>query len=330
MSTAPIRLVTGDDDIIRGDAARDLTTELLDGADASLAVDRLEGDEYEVAQAVDAAATPPFLTTRRVVVVRHLGRFGADELGPLVGYLADPLPTTGLVLVWERSPSQTGRLNKPPKALTDGVTKAGGEVVNTSVGTGRARRQWLDERLGEGGVKFDRSARDAVAERLGDDVERVNALVATVEAAYGAGTTVGAEDVEPFLGGAGGLPPWELTDAIDKGDIAMALDRLHRMLAAGGMHSLQVMAILTTHFRRILALEGSDARNENEAAEVLGAKPSFPIRKALTRAQRMGYDAAGDAVRLLSQADVDLKGAKAWPDELVLEVLVARLARLSR
>jgi DNA polymerase III subunit delta len=35
-------------------------------------------------------------------------------------------------------------------------------------------------------------------------------------------------------------------------------------------------------------------------------------------------------VRLLSEADVDLKGAKAWPDELVLEVLVARLARLSR
>ena len=32
----------------------------------------------------------------------------------------------------------------------------------------------------------------------------------------------------------------------------------------------------------------------------------------------------------LARADLDLRGAKAWPPELVMEVLVARLARLSR
>jgi len=31
---------------------------------------------------------------------------------------------------------------------------------------------------------------------------------------------------------------------------------------------------------------------------------------------------------LLAQADLDLRGAKEWPDELVMEVLVARLSRL--
>ena len=34
------------------------------------------------------------------------------------------------------------------------------------------------------------------------------------------------------------------------------------------------------------------------------------------------------AVALLAQADLDLKGAKEWPEELVAEVLVARLSRL--
>jgi DNA polymerase III subunit delta len=32
---------------------------------------------------------------------------------------------------------------------------------------------------------------------------------------------------------------------------------------------------------------------------------------------------------LLAQADLDLRGAKEWPDELVMEVLVARLSRLA-
>jgi hypothetical protein len=35
-------------------------------------------------------------------------------------------------------------------------------------------------------------------------------------------------------------------------------------------------------------------------------------------------------VELLAQADLDLRGAKAWPDELVMEVLVARLTGRSR
>ena len=32
----------------------------------------------------DAAQTPPFLTTRRVVVVRDVGAYGTEALGPLL------------------------------------------------------------------------------------------------------------------------------------------------------------------------------------------------------------------------------------------------------
>ena len=68
-----------------------------------------------------------------------------------------------------------------------------------------------------------------------------------------------------------------------------------------------------------------------EAAKLLGMKGStFPAKKALAQSRRLGSDRIRRAVRLLAEADLDLRGAKAWPDELVLEVLVARLAALSR
>jgi hypothetical protein len=35
-------------------------------------------------------------------------------------------------------------------------------------------------------------------------------------------------------------------------------------------------------------------------------------------------------VELLAEADVDLRGARAWPGELTMEVLVARLTTLAR
>ena len=326
-----VRLVKGDDDTIRGDAVRDLTNRLLGDLDAGLALDRVEGEEYDLAQAVDAAQTSPFLTDRRVVVVRHLARFTVDELAPLIEYLGDPLPTTDLVLVWERPPGGQGRMPAVPKKLSEAVAGAGGEVVDTSVGTGKARQSWLADQLAASSVSFDRGARDLIAAHLGDDVDRLGAFVTTVESAFGAGAKVGEGDVVPFLGEAGQLPPWALTDAIDSGDIAVAVDRLHRMLGAGGMHALQVLAILTTHFRRILALEGADVSNEADAAAHLGMKGStFPAKKALARANRLGFEGSSRAVGLLAQADVDLRGKTAWPDGLVLEVLVARLARLSR
>ena len=326
-----IRLVKGDDESIRGDAVRELTATLLGDLDPGLGLDRVEGEEYELAAAVDAAQTAPFLTERRVVVVRHLARFASDELAPLLGYLADPLPTTDLLLVWERPAGAQGRMPALPKKLSEAVVAAGGEVVDTSVGTGKARQSWLAEQLGASSVAFDRSARDLVAAHLGDDVDRLAAVVATVESAFGPGAKVSAAEVTPFLGEAGQVPPWALTDAIDGGDIATAVDRLHRMLGAGGMHSLQVLAIITTHFRRILALEGADVRGEADAAALLGMKGStFPAKKALSRANRLGYEGAARAVSLLAEADVDLRGRTAWPEELVLEVLVARLARISR
>src|SRR5690606_33282400 len=93
----------------------------------------------------DAAQTPPFLTDRRIVVGRDLHRFKADDLAPLVAYLADPLPTTALVLVWDQG--------TPPKGLLDAVKKAGGTIVDAGPGrTARDQRSWLAERIAESGL----------------------------------------------------------------------------------------------------------------------------------------------------------------------------------
>jgi hypothetical protein len=54
----------------------------------------------------------------------------------------------------------------------------------------------------------------------------------------------------------------------------------------------------------------------------------FPARKVLTQAGRLGSAGIARAIELIAGADLDLRGLKEWPDELVLEVLVARLSRL--
>ena len=55
---------------------------------------------------------------------------------------------------------------------------------------------------------------------------------------------------------------------------------------------------------------------------------TYPAKKALVQARRLGHERVARAVALLADADLALKGAIEWPGELVLEVLVARLSRL--
>ncbi|MGD9995641.1 MAG: hypothetical protein AB7U39_01820, partial [Ilumatobacteraceae bacterium] len=55
----------------------------------------------------------------------------------------------------------------------------------------------------------------------------------------------------------------------------------------------------------------------------------FPARKALDQYRRLSGTGVSRAISLMAQADLDLRGEKDWPDSLVMEVLVARLSKLS-
>jgi DNA polymerase III subunit delta len=318
-STLPVYLVKGDDPVLTGDAVRDLVADLVGADDPAFAVEELSGDDFEIAAVVEAAQTPPFFGTRRVVVARGIGRFSAQEVAPMVTYLGDPLESTALVLV--AGGGQTAR------ALLDAVKKSG-HVVDAAAPSGKGRQAWVAAHLAAAPVDFDRGAAALLTEHLGEDVGRLPSLLEILTAAYAGTGTVGEAELEPFLGDAGGVAPWDLTDAIDRGDTATALENLHRLLGAG-RHPLVVLASLHNHYTRILRLDGADAADEKAAAALLGLTGStFPARKALTQARRLGHDAVARAITLLADADLALKGAVEWPDELVLEVLVARLSRL--
>jgi DNA polymerase-3 subunit delta len=327
----PIHIVRGSDPVLLGDAVTALVDDLVGDGDRGLLLDELAGPDYELAAVVAAAQTPPFLTDRRVVVARHAGRFSkGDDVVSLVQYLDDPLPTSTIVLVWELAPGQQ-RLSAVPKKLGEAVTAAGGVVVSTDPGSSKtARDQWWADLFAEAPVRLDRRAQDLVRERIGEDVGSAPALLRRLAGAHGEGAKLDVDAVEPLLGEAGSVPPWELTDSIDRGDTPGAIDALHRMLGSGDRHPLQLMATLQGHYLRVARLDGAGVSNERDAAAVLGIKGStFPARKALNVAKALGPKGSRRAVALLAEADLTLRGGgTAWPGELVIEVLVARLSRL--
>jgi DNA polymerase-3 subunit delta len=317
-----VYLVRGDDASLVGQTVHDLLEELVEDRDPTVVVEEHGspgGEELDVGLVLDALTTPPLLTDRRVIVVRDAGRLSSADAARIVDCLAEPVP--GVILVFAAGGGTV------PAAFVRAVQGAGG-VVDAAVGTGKARTQWLADHLRGAPVRLDVGAARRLGEHLGGDLSRLRGLLDTLASAYGEGAAIDTARLDPFLGEAGTVAPWVLTDAIAEGDTPGALEALGRLLGPGGFHPLAVLAVLHRHYEAMLRLDGSGATTGEEAAAELGLQSTFPARKALEQARRLGSARLGRAVILLAEADLDLRGRSGLPGTTVLEVLVGRLSRL--
>lgn len=333
--TAPVFLVKGSDAMFRDRVVDEVVAEALGADDRTLALEEItipgraaagtgtstgtgaagddpdapggaEGREAAIAAVLNAAESPPFMTEHRVVVVRDTGALTAGDVDGLLRYLDDPLDTTVLVFV-------AGGGTIPP-SLTKKLKEVGADE--------RAPKseKTADVLIGEAheaGLLLTADAAKLIGSHLGEDAGRVAALVDVLDAAFGAGVQLTVDDVSPYLGETGGVPSYQLTNAIESANPAGALEILHRLLTVTTpqqpkpMHPLQVVAMLTGYFRRVLRLDDPAIRSSADAIAALGGKvKEFPARKALDQARALGADGIRQAFDALYQADLDLKGAR--------------------
>jgi DNA polymerase-3 subunit delta len=307
--------------------------ETLIGLELTALVDRLVGDndrsimveDFDLADAgtqiglvADALGTVPLFTERRVVVLRNVHGAPADVLEPVVAAIAGRVDEVDVVA------TVTGR---QPKAFADVMKKSSAESIGASVGTGRNDRLGrVEVQLVEAGLSYSPEVPQMIVRWLGEDHSRLAGLVQTLVSTYGENARLVRSDVDLFLGGAGSVAPWDLTDAIDAGDTSGALVMLHRFLA-DGTHALQVLALLANRYGQMMKLDGRGVRTGADAVAILGGK-EYPAKKVLEQYQKLGAGGVARALAHLAAADVDLRGGKDWPDVLVLEVLVGRLCQL--
>lgn len=324
MSEGQVLYVRGDDPAVLAQEARGLIARLVGERDPAVVVEEhgaAGGDELDVARLVDAVTTPPFLVDRRVVVLREAGRLSAADAERLAAALEDPPPSVFVVLV-----ASGGTV---PQGLVRSVKRLG-ETHDASVGTGRDRSRWLSEHLRAAPVRLTSGAAGRLGQHLGEDLGRLEGVLDSLAAAYGEGATVDEAALTPFLGEAGSVPPWELTDAIDGGSTEAALAALGRLLGPGGRAAPELVAVLHRHYDQMLQLDGLEMTSPEQAAGHLGVRSTFVAKKALGRTRQLGSERIARAIELIADADLDVKGRSGLPPRVVLEVLVARLSRLGR
>lgn len=313
-------LFHGSDESLVSEAVSERVRQLVGDDDRSLKVDDYSGD-YVMAAAVEAAETPSFFTERRVVVVRAVGARPNEDHQVLARYLTQPNDETDLVIEWG-----SGRVTK---AVSDGLKACGGQSIDPSPPSkAKERREWWETTIAALGIQFQPAALALVMEWLGEDVARFSGLAETLKSAYGNGP-ISVAQLQPFLGERGDSKPWDLTDAIEAGNAEQALIVLRRLTQAGERHPLQILAQLHNHYARLARLDGAEVASAADAEAILGLK-GFPAEKALRAYRGLGGSGIRRAYGLLAGADMDLRGGTGLDADVVMDVLVARLARLTK
>ena len=218
----PLYLLVGGDRQGVDQALALLEERLVDPDLAALNAAKLRGSETSVAEVVGLCSTLPMMSERRLLILREPERLKGDDA--LADYLADPCPSTSLVLV----PSEHDRRRK----LAQTMEKASTTVVFEPPGPSDLQA-WVKRSLAPDGIEVSQEALTL----LQDLVETDTLLLANeLEklALYCSQTKrVEREDVEAILGRTRAIEVWALTGAIEDAQPTEAVAALRRLLDQG-------------------------------------------------------------------------------------------------
>jgi DNA polymerase-3 subunit delta len=252
-STAPLCVLTGDDDAEKSAVAAEFA-DMVDEGLRAFNVDRLYGAETKVDDLVQAASTLPMMAPRRIVIVLEAERLlipkreskaAEEEQERLEAFIADPPPHATVVFV-------CGPLDQRRRVVKRLLAEA--TVVDCgSIGDIDDAQRWIKARAAKEGLPLDAGAVRALAERGGTDLVRLRAALERVVLYAMGQPTVTAEDVRQSVAAAPeAQEDFGIANAIRNNDARGALRELRLALEAGAM-PVMVMGQLRVAAERLPA-----------------------------------------------------------------------------
>lgn len=314
----PAYLALGADEVKR-EAARDRLVKRLEAssmADFNLDVRDMTHDQ-DVDALISSLNTFPMGADFRLVILEGCDRLGEPARSALVAYLANPAPTT-VVLLTATSLAKSTKLYKAvanlgTKAIIDCSAKKRRDLP--MLVQGMARRHGRDITLDAAEELISRAGEGT--RMLDNELKKLASMVSTA--------TISKADVERHVVRTAEVKPWDLLNAVSARDLPRALELLRLQPARS---EVRIYALLLTRVRELVCAKALDARGRGrELAAHLGMQ-QWQVRNHLTWARRFTADELEEALRRAVDVEQALKGSR---DSMnALTVWIAQIAGGSR
>ena len=235
--------------------------------------------------AVAAALTAmTFATGRRFVIADGVERWKEKDVAPVAAAMEGMDAESLTVAFFGR---EEGRA-KVPQTLHDAVKKAGGQVAAESTVKPWELPKWAIARARELDLQLDTQAARALVAHVGERQQRLVRELEKLALEYGAGASIGVDEVEASSASSAERKVWTLGDAVVAGDPDAAIRLLLELRSQG-----EAVGRLVWTLQRPL-------RQALDVSEQLAAgRPAAQVRKGL----RMAPKAAERLLRDVQQRD---------------------------
>jgi DNA polymerase-3 subunit delta len=317
-----LAVLHGADDQLLDDALGLVTHGLFaDASELALGREVLEGDEVSLETVVRSAMTLPFMTRRRLVVVRRAQALPAKGGDALTVYARDPNPTTCLLLV-ATEPLTPTRDRRSDHWLLGAVPPAA--VVALPVRRGRGMVDWLRQRASAEGLTVTEEAARLLVQWVGEDGARL--LGEARKAALLGGPDnrrVGEREVAEVVGEHAVRDVFDLTRAVERRDLGQALALLDRLLATE--EPLLLLTLFTRNVRVSLIVRDLAASGQSAEQIARSVRP-VPVPVVQAMMTRVSGEGGATLPRLLERCwQAEWRCKSGGQPEAELTALVAEL-----
>jgi DNA polymerase-3 subunit delta len=308
----PLYGLFGEEDFLVGQALEDFFRSPAFAPNPEMNTDRFRAGEDPPSRILESAQTLPFLGSRRLVVVQQAEAWAAAQANELLGYLADPAPTTCLVFAG----AKLNRTTKFAKALAKaGKVHLFGRMYPRQIAP------WLAQRAKLRHKRLAQPAAQRLAELAGLGLGALDSEVEKLSLFVGQRAEITLDDVREVTGRGRLYGIFDLTDALAAGELARALaayDQLHSL----GEPAVRVLAMVSRLFRQVAQARQvlDTGGGQAEVQQALRTPPSA-TQTLVQRARREDARALARRLQAVLKADVALKSS-AGSDRVVMERLI--------
>ena len=330
----PVYLLYGDEDVLKDEAIRSLLDAgVPETRDFNLDIRFASDLTPESFNAL--VNTPPMLAERRGVVIRGIEQLGKRKTklrDELIRYLAQPNPTTLLVLVVAAG-------EEPDVELV-----RGSEPVEFEPLAADRVPRWLQHHATTLKLSLAPEAAKLLLSAVGNDLSTLaRELEKLASLAVGIGREITAEDVSSLVGVRRGETIFDLVEAALQRQAARAAPLVERVLEQAGMSGVKIVSLLGTHLVGTAIARAERDRGANVTRlpdivfkQLLAARP-YGLRsykeEAANWAAWSGLWSARElaaALRAALAADNALKTATVSDDRGIVTQLVLGFAQMKR
>ncbi|MCK4913922.1 MAG: DNA polymerase III subunit delta [Planctomycetes bacterium] len=311
----PIYVIAGKQEALVNSQCEELLNKLIEPQQRAFALFNADAKQCIASGVFDELRTLPFLSERRVVLIKKADDFIKDNRSLLENYFDNPCPTGILVMTVGSWPSQTKLAKK--------LTKAGKLITVVQPKSWELPAELTRYAFNTHNKKIQQQTAGLLVELTGDDLCCLRNEVDKLALFVGEEKTITSEHVKSLIGNNRLFNAFEVINAIVAGNIAKAIDRLRQMFAEDKSAEYTSVGAFAFHLRRmfnakVMLEKGSTTYETANKLRIFGNKDAFFVQLRKINLKQIAAN-----LQRLAQIDYEIKTGRTKANVAIEQMVVS-------